>query len=773
MYNTYGGVIVFGVDDETRRCSGLNTSFDVEGFSDVVTDKVRRNIDFKSREYKLSDGSSVTALLVPQRGYESPARLQEKLDKYRVGEIWVRDRHSVRTLSEEMLPLIFSDRRGLFDDDQVAGKVSIHRTLPPSPATMREFIGREAMLQTLWEWLVFEDRPRFYLHGPGGSGKSTLAYEFSRQVSDQGHRIRLSKDHALDYVIFISAKETELNVYSAKEQPFYLRRFDDSISQFRAILVDAGALSASDARNMQGPELERQLSDLFDSFSGLIVIDDIDALSRAGKDTGEETLMLRAVQGARRTKILYTLRHPPSSAIASSLKVPGLERLEEFPRFISLFADQLELPRPSLDITKKIDSSSSRLPLLIETIIGLYAVCGSYEEALVQFDERGGDAARRYLYQREYDRLEKAGRAREVLAALFLLDEAVSFAVLSRILGFGDDSVRDAIGECGAIFLIAETDEADATRYKLAPPARGFIGAVSSDLKTFAALDRRVDLFLREDAAYTAEESSLIVEMEQLIRRKRYEDVIDLYEARPRSDPVLNNQKIQGIVGQAYAQGGPDARTKARECFEAAYRLKFIDVFMARAWFYVENESDYGSKNAIQVCEYFLSQPHLSARYRSEFKSKIASCYLEQARRLSSISAEKAIDFYKKSIISYLSALWIARYTQQIDEDLTLRWLSVPCMEFVDYLGIDLGPYFDLLMSLPDQRHDVHLDGAREIMLALRRSHADRDIQSRKRLLGLTKKAIRQLERKADEDEQPGLELVLTTLRVIESRLSA
>lgn len=771
MFNTYGGIVVFGIEDVNKSISDLNINLDIEGFSDFVSAKTGAKIEFCFRTYRLTDQSSIGVLLVPKRASERPIITGEALGSYPGGVIWIRDRHSVRKLDESSIPLIYTDRDNLYRNQSSAGNISIHRSLPPSPATMQEFIGREAMLITLWDWLVYDSKPRYYLHGPGGSGKSTLAYEFSRQVSERGNQIRFPNGDALDYVIFISAKETELNVYKGVEQEFYLRRFTDTESQYRAILVDSGMLSASEAQALDDGQSIEKIADLFNTYSGLIVIDDIDALSRNGLDTGEEGLFFTSMQGSRKTRILYTLRHPPSSALASSLKVPELKEIDEFPKFVELFAKQIggELPTPKQ--MEKISKISSRLPLLIETIIGLQVVCGSYDLALDQFKERGGDAARRYLYQREYDRLEKADRAREVLAALYLLDESVSFSVLSRILGFGDEGVRNAISECGAIFLLTEKDQSSEVRFQLAHPAKEFIGAVSSELKMYGALSRRVDLFLREDAAYTPEESSFIVELEHLIRLKRYQDVVDLYEARPRDDPSLNNQKVQALVGQGYAQLGPDARTKARECFQAAYRLKFIDVFMARAWFYIENESDYGNKNAIDVCESFLDQPHLSARYKSEFKSKLASCYLEQARRLQSISTEKSVSFYKKSISSYLSALWIARYTEQIDEDITLRWLRVPCSEFVRYLGLELAPFFDLLAELTSQKHDVHLDGAQVLMMALRESKADRDDQARKRVSGLTRKAIRAIEKDIDEEENPGFHFVLKTLRLIASRL--
>jgi hypothetical protein len=771
FHNTFGGVILFGVDDKTRKPMPNLVQLDNEALSDFVTSLTGSRVELVTRQYELGDNSFVQALLVPRREHQRPVSPQRDFDKFSKGTVWIRDRHSVRELGEAHLSMIFSDRAYLYRQDSETSSVSVHRTLPPSPATMQTFIGREGLLYDLWEWLTFDDRPRFYLHGPGGSGKSTLAYQFSKQVAEAGNRVSLGNGMALDYVIFVSAKETELNVLSATEQPFQLRRFSNSTEQFQAILVDSGHLSRSEAEALTDDALTFAIKSLFDTYSGLIVIDDVDALSRRGEDTGEEALFLAAMMTNKKTKILYTLRSPPTSALASSLKVPELRLHDEYPRFVESCAAQLKQAQPNQIELKELDSATSRLPLLIETIIGLHNVCGSYPAAVEQFRDRGGDAARRYLYQREYDRLERAGRSREVLAALNLLDEKVTFTVLSQILGFGDDEVRNAIGHCGAIFLLSETREREETLFQLAPPAKRFITAVSQELKTFPALARRIDLFLREDAAYTPEESAYIVQLEQKVRAKKYQDTVDLFEEKGRNDPILANQKVQALVGQAYSHLGPDARTKARECFKAAYRLKHIDVFMARAWFYIENESDYGNKSAIEVCEKFLSMPKISSRHKAEFKSKLANCHLEQARRLKSISREKTIEHYSQSIEYYMSSLWIARYADQIDEEITLRWLAVPGREIISYLNDDLEPFFLLFTRFMEQKHDLHLDGARLLMNVLRQSNAGKDMQERKRIAGLIRRTIKQIDARIDVDTNPGFCFVYQTLNTVQTSL--
>lgn len=614
FHNSYGGLIVFGVHNTEFRPVGLTNKLDVEAFNDVLTDATGAQIECLSREFMLPGSEhGVQVILVPRRGYDKPVRLIRKLDKYPLGTLWVRDRHRAREANEHDFPMLFSDRTDL--SRQLSGDPHrpVHESLPPSPATMDQFIGRKELLEGLWDWFVFGTRPRLYLHGPGGSGKSTLAYEFSRQAAERGSQIAFPNGEHLDYVIYISGKETELNPFNAAEQPFALRQFSDARSEFQAILVDAGMKTKEEVKELDDDQLLNSLNELFSSYSGLIVIDDVDALSRRGKDTGEEALLFSILSANKRTRILYTLRYPPSSALISSVQVPELECDYEFPKFIEACAKQFQVEVPKKDKVSAISEATSRLPLLIETVIGLRKVCGSYENAIDQFNSKGGEDARRYLYQREYDRLDPSGRSKEVLAALMLLNDAVSFNVLKQILNIQDNLVRDALGECGSVFLAVKGADSAETRYQLATPARSFIATVSAGLALFPVIERRVQLYLAEDAAFTPEESALIVQLDRLVRDRRFQDAADVFETHDRREVVIANPKVQALAGQAYSNLGPDYRTKARECFVAAFELKYLDIFMARAWYHVESSAEYGNPGAIEVCEKVLGQQKLRA----------------------------------------------------------------------------------------------------------------------------------------------------------------
>ena len=62
--------------------------------------------------------------------------------------------------------------------------------------------------------------------------------------------------------------------------------------QFGQIAFHSGMIDASQLSVTSGEQLGVVIKELFSNFNGMIVIDDIDTLSRERKDTGEKSLFL-------------------------------------------------------------------------------------------------------------------------------------------------------------------------------------------------------------------------------------------------------------------------------------------------------------------------------------------------------------------------------------------------------------------------------------------------------------------------------------------------
>lgn len=768
FHNTFGGLIVFGVHDHLFDLIDEKGPFDIEKFNRLISDVTTAHVECLSRPYTVNDrGSSKTiwVVLVPKRGISAPVRLVKEIGKYKIGTLWVRERHEVLETEPRHTAFLYSER--LYPSQAESGR-PVHRSFPPRPATLKDFINRGNVLDSLWDWFVLGDHPRLYLHGTGGSGKSTLAFEFARTLADYGGHIRAKNGTALDYVLYISGKESELDPQSGKEKPFTFRQFTTADEQFAQIAYHSGFLDQSLIEGAGSKTVDSLLDELFNGFSGLVVIDDIDALTRKNVDTGEETLFLKAVQASSRTRVLYTLRHPPAHAIKSSIPIPGLESTTELPAFVAACCGQFQVPLPNASELTGLAEATSRLPLLIETVVLVRRDTGSYKEAIATFRERGGDEARRYLYQREYDRLKPTGRARQLLAGLLLVSEPISFSALSGLFQFSRDELREAIGEASAIFLTAQQSESGDTLHQLTPPSIPFIDKASRELSYFANLEARIAHFKTEGMKSNPRDAALIVSMSGHLRRKEYQKVVDIAEAIPPSDKTLENPRIRAMMGCAYVPLGPEHWVRARQCFKHAEGLGYIDVFMMRHWFFLEFRSGYGYTEAERLCDRVLADPKMGPRYKSEFWSKRASCKFNKAIGVLGASREKGLGLLRESICDYFEAIAIGRALQDFDLSTTFGWVEAPIQRLLSVTGSDVDEYFLIFDVLLDRKHEVDQQAANLLLDYLTKSPVKADSKTTERVriacertLGKIRKAGKSL------NDKPGWQSIVDALKKV------
>ncbi|WP_312608581.1 AAA family ATPase [Agrobacterium pusense] len=766
-HNSFGGIVVFGVRDRELSVPGVAENIDIEALNRALTDFTGARIECLAKQYSinLKEGpKNISVLLVPRRGMDPPIRLIRKLDKYSPNMLWVRDRHEVLEAGPQHLAQLYSDRSILPSDRKSDTVGLVHRSLPPSPATIEKFVNRGVLLDQLWAWFVYSDHPRVYLHGPGGSGKSTLAHEFARQLAEIGNQVVVKDGGKLDYVIYLSGKETELNPHTGQQQPFFLRKFATTDEQITQILIQSGLLSEN-CESAQPAERESLLQELFDNFSGLIVIDDIDALSRRGVDTGEEYLFFRIMKAKSRTKILYTLRHPPSHALNSSIVVPGLNPETEYFKFQALCCEYFEVPEPPAERTPHIMEVTSSLPLLLETLVGLRKHCSNYNEAIELFSSRGGDEARRYLYQREYDRLSQHGKSRFVLAGLYLLEEPITFSAFCGLTQMPAEHLKDALSEAGSIFISRSEDTSGETLYQLTPPSVPFIGVVSEQLPHIGGLRTRVEHFKSEGLKVGRQEAAVIASMESLIKTKSYEEVIRISQQYSPNDTVMLNPKVQSLLGQAYSELSPEFREKARSCFKHAEGLGYRDIFMMRRWFNMEHHSGYGQIEAERICKMMIEDTKITQRAKSEFWSKLGACELSKAKSASTASNDKALLHLRNSVVNYCEGMWVGQNSPDFDVGLGLSWLEKPLHELIVRVGREVDQFFVLLEDLARMKHDVYLDAAKLIISYLTRSPVIADEMLRAQLRGFSHRAAATIAREIKSpDSKPGFAFVLEAL---------
>lgn len=216
--NTAGGIIIFGVHDDTRRGGHNKVSPNMDRLLQALSQLLSDVPGLVCKRYDQGTPHAVDVLLIKPLGPAAlPTRFTRSVGKWGAGTIWVRQGHEVISAEPRHVATLYC--RSLVDtpdlqDDYLTGG------LPPSPATIKRFVGRINTIDKIFRWLKSSDEPRTFLYGKGGSGKSTIAYEVAKVLRTDGAHIKINGEETLDNVLFVTAKQQTLDVLTQTPGPF-------------------------------------------------------------------------------------------------------------------------------------------------------------------------------------------------------------------------------------------------------------------------------------------------------------------------------------------------------------------------------------------------------------------------------------------------------------------------------------------------------------------------------------------------------------------------
>ncbi|HXD46866.1 MAG TPA: RNA-binding domain-containing protein [Pseudolabrys sp.] len=233
--NSYGGIIVFGVHDELRTAGHNKVSPNIDRLQQALDQILSASVSLSCRRYDTGTSSAIDVLLVcPVNSTELPLRFDKPFGKQRANVIWVRQNHEVVSAEPRHVSLLYCRATEASDAE---AESSLSGGLPPSPATIKRFVGRLSTIDKIFRWLKLSDEPRTFLYGKGGSGKTTIAYEVSKVLKSEGMRIRTYGGEGLDNVIFVSAKQSMLNVMNQAAEAFIGLDFANERELYESILT--------------------------------------------------------------------------------------------------------------------------------------------------------------------------------------------------------------------------------------------------------------------------------------------------------------------------------------------------------------------------------------------------------------------------------------------------------------------------------------------------------------------------------------------------------
>lgn len=593
--NTLGGVVIFGVHDKKRSGGHNPVHINVDRFAQAMTQLTGATPRFAVKTYASPEFGDVVALLVqPRPDMAPPLRFQKAIQQYPAGVLWVRDGHQVVKAMPHHYPVLFCRSNEILLDE---GPSELAGSLPPSPTTLKRFVGRSEVMDKLFDWLSASDEPRTFIFGKGGSGKTAIAYEFAKLLKEHGASRRLHGDHAIDSVVFLSAKEKQLVTATATIEDISQPDFSNELDLYRQILTYGGWTTSGNVQSMELSELKSEISAFLDLSSSIIVIDDVDTLTTKGIDAGFDFLYRALSRCKSGSKILYTLRNAPSQSLLNSIEVPGLSPDGEYQDFISACASQFGVEAPKDEFRDTVLArESERRPLVVENIMVLRRTAGSYKRAVELFEQHAGADVRDYVFSREWDALAEDNLARFLLLALAELGRPSSFAEIETILQADPSRITDAIGAVREMFL--EIDAAsEETLYSIAQLTKRFVLTKRQSLTGYNTIKARVKTFKKYVFHASAEVASIMINVDRLLPAKGEYDQTSAQRAwkivtEATMEPVTTEDPIfRTIRGYVATALRPPRLTDAREDFDYAIKMGFEpDFFRLKSWLNAEKQ---------------------------------------------------------------------------------------------------------------------------------------------------------------------------------------
>lgn len=660
--NTSGGILVFGVHDLHRTGGHNRVSINFDKFQLALSQCLNSQPILSIQRFTDENKQDVHVLFVqPRRSTTQPLRVIKSVGKYPIDTIWVRAGHQFIAATPTHFPTIFC-RAAIAGTG--AETSELDGSLPPSPATVKRFVGRVNVLDRLFSWLQLSDEPRTYLHGKGGSGKSTIAFEFARLVKDYGSNITGLNNTAFDSVIYLTAKERELVTSSSPMIGETVPDFSTEDELYRKILFyGRWIISEEELEKLSTDELKLELKELFNYKSMLIVLDDIDTLTTKGVDPGSDFLYRTLCRAERNSKLLYTIRNAPTQSLANSIEVPGLNEAE-YKQFIIECVQQFNVKPPEEEFSSnRLLDLSERRPLVIESIIALVRSTGSYDRAADAFVQHAGQNVRDYVFLREWDALPTAAPAKLLLAALCDLDQSATFSQIETLLRNEESRVRDAIGATREMFLVVDHTGVEAL-FSLSPLTKQFIASKKNVLVGYTALKERVRAYKRNVSITSPAIAAQIIRIERILPPRQAEHdkskaqqawtALDQFSSNPKmtEDPVF--KALLGYVASACTPPKfSDARSNFKYAFDMAYEPDFRYLV---AWFNAERKSGSFDGYCEKIAEYVISGKKYSRRDKIEMTSRKGAHLYARGRDIQFTEPNEAMKCFAQAIALHLKA---------------------------------------------------------------------------------------------------------------------
>ena len=439
---------------------------------------------------------------------------------------------------------------------------SLDGNLPPSDEIYGEFVGRPSELTGLSDWMA-SDVPQIMVWGYGGVGKSSLAHKFAKDVKDSGN-------NSLIAVCWVSAKQSE---YS-----------DGSVRGRSADFTDLKSLVLSIWEALYGPQgvpddasAAHLLAELKD-MPILLVVDDFDTVI---EDVELTEFLLVQLRNDTSTRVIYTSRQRTASVRIMEVPPFSDEELSDF--VLQKALDHSLDPSECSGRLDAIRSVTDGYPLFVGDLVRHASLVG-LTEAINQWSQRKGDAARQYALQRQVEHLSR--NSGEVLIALGVANRPLRLVEISQIAGLTDDDAEAGIRALLNWRMVTQVREEDSESpvFKMNRNTTRLVQQTFKDdhrMKTFQATFRALTGERVPEARKLAI-GRVVKRAGDLVRRNAFTEA-QSHVLDNMTGELSESSDLYGVLGWIFSCQHPPGKmaSAAEDAFATAHRLgsKKVDTY--------------------------------------------------------------------------------------------------------------------------------------------------------------------------------------------------
>jgi hypothetical protein len=602
FYNTYGGFIVFGVDEVEKdvryHVSGISgTPFNMQLLRGKIESWLNEEVFFTYEEHELSCSAKIGVICIPKRKRGVPNRFKKRgpevgRNKYAfdAGDVAVR-RGDKSTLATDMVDwqLVLSDRTL----DKVASELgrlvlekrsgaALDHNLPSRDVICTRFVGRTDVLTELWAWLNDQFQYAKVIAGEGGKGKTSVAYEFATQVAYMAPL-------GIERIVWLTAKKRQFSGF----ENLWRTMPETHFGCFRTMLIALGknvGYLDSELNEASDAELSQMIRSGVSTYATLFVLDDVDSLE---PNDQRRTLEFAQQAGSERVRFLLTTRSNASYSSNAAITLKGMEG-DEYVDLVGILSTRyvVTLPKNGVDLLADATKGS---PLLTDSILRVVRRGNNLRRAIDEWKGHSGEDARNAVLGREIEHLSRP--AMRVLLCLAFMGECSKSELMSAS-GLLEIGLEDALDELQSLFIVnAPKIIQSEPRFDVGVSTALLVVSKRSELAgDHVALERKIRDARSKVKARTSQDHNKDVAIaisQALALRNR-----DLPAARKTIDAALKTQKnhpdLLLFKARMIFETDPDGFGEARKLFAQAYQKGARKRVLFDLWYQCERDASFG-----------------------------------------------------------------------------------------------------------------------------------------------------------------------------------